>query len=696
MNVLIKYFRDKSNLVPRNLSRRRREGLAAYSPFRGLGGSFLLIALAFSTFAATAKTYSLQSPDKKIGVTIEISDKITWSVLHDKDVMLAPSELALTVNAGEVLGEKPNVLKAVNQSVDTKINALFYKKKVIANQYNQLTFSFKGNWGLIFRAYNDGVAYRFVLNRKQEPTIISEKANFNFDADYNCFIPYIRALRDNERYCTAFESLYDQLRISQLKNDSLSLTPLLVDAKNGKKVALLEADLQDYPGMFLKVNKLSKKGFVGEFAPYPIEEKIGGFAKLNLMPTKRANYIAKVNGTHQFPWRVAIISASDKELLNNDMVYKLSTPSKITDTSWIKAGKVAWDWWNFWNITGVDFKAGVNTQTYKYYIDFAAKNGIEYIVMDEGWSVSAVEPMKIAPAIQLQELIDYGRAKNVDIILWASWRGIYPVVDEAFAKYAAMGIKGFKIDFIDRDDQKMVRSCYEIAEKAAKHKLVLDYHGMFKSAGMNITYPNVLNFEGVRGLENSKWHNYDAPLYDVTMPFIRMLAGPIDYTPGAMRNAAKSCFRPINDNPMSQGTRCHQMAMYVAYEAPLQMLADNPTAYMNDQECTDFIAKVPTVFDETIALDGKVGSYLAIARRSGKTWFVGALTNWNAQKIAIDFSFLPEGNYEAEVFSDGVNAGRNGTDYKRDVIKVNNSTKINYQLAEGGGLAIRIKTAPNP
>ena len=524
--------------------------------------------------------------------------------------------------------------------------------------------------------------------------MISEKASFNFDNDYNCFVPYIRELRDKERYCSAFESLYDKIRISQVKPDSLSLTPLLVDLKNDKKVAILEADLQDYPGMFLTVNKSSRKGFNGEFAPYPLDEKIGGFANLNLMPTKRAGYIAKVAGAHQFPWRVAVISASDKDLLNSDMVYKLSTPSKITDISWIKPGKVAWDWWNNWNITGVDFKAGVNTETYKYYIDFASKNKIEYIVMDEGWSVSAVEPLKISPNIRLQELIDYGKKKNVDIILWASWRGIYPVVDEAFAKYAAMGIKGFKIDFIDRDDQKMINSCYEIAEKAAKYHLVLDYHGMFKPSGMNVTYPNVLNFEGVRGMENSKWHVYDAPEYDVTMPFIRMLAGPVDYTPGAMRNAAKSCFRPVNDNPMSQGTRCHQLAMYVAYEAPLQMLADNPTAYMKEQECTDFIASVPTVFDETIALDSKVGSYLTVARRSGKTWFVGALCDWNEHNLSIDLSFLPSGNYEVEIFSDGVNAGRNGTDYKKEILKINTKTRLTYTLAEGGGLAVKIKTAP--
>jgi len=388
---------------------------------------------------------------------------------------------------------------------------------------------------------------------------------------------------------------------------------------------------------------------------------------------------------------VVVVSTSDKELLNNDLVYKLSEPSKIADVSWIKPGKVAWDWWNFWNITGVDFKAGVNTDTYKYYIDFAAKNKLEYIVMDEGWSISSVDVMQIAPAIKLQELIDYGKARNVDIILWASWRGIYPTVDAAFEKYSKMGIKGFKIDFIDRDDQKMVKGCYEVAEKAAKYKLVLDYHGMFKSAGMNVTYPNVLNFEGVRGLENSKWHQYDAPQYDATIPFIRMLAGPMDYTPGAMRNAARSCFRPINDNPMSQGTRCHQMAMYVTFEAPLQMLADNPTAYTQEQVCTDFIASVPTVFDETIALDGKVGSYLSIARSSGNTWFVGALCNWTPTKLVVDFSFLPAGKFIAEIFSDGVNAGRNGTDYKREIIPVDNTMKLTYQLAEGGGLAIKIK-----
>lgn len=649
----------------------------------------VLIFIANTGFAT--KIYKVQSPDKKIVLTVEIDSTISWSININNKVIVDKSQLSLTLLDGEVLGENSKISKVESQYVNTIISPNFYKKNEIQNQYNQLSIKFRNDWKLLFRAYNDGVAYRFVINKKKEQTVVYEKASFNFNADYKCFVPYVCDLRDkNDQYCSAFESLYDNILISQFKTDSLSQTPLLVDVKDKNKVAILEADLQDYPGMFLTVNKKTMKGFEGRFAHYPLEEKIGGFQNLNLMPTKRADYIAKVSGMHQFPWRVVIISTSDKELLNSDIVYKLSTPSKIEDTSWIKPGKVSWDWWNNWNISGVDFKAGINTETYKYYIDFASKNKLEYIILDEGWSASTVDVINISPTVNLQELIDYAKKKNVGIILWASWRGITANLDEAFEKYCKMGIKGFKIDFIDRDDQKMVKSCFEIALKAAKLKLLIDFHGMFKPSGMQVTYPNILNFEGVRGLENCKWYTYDAPGYDATMPFIRMLSGPVDYTPGAMRNAAKNCFRPINDNPMSAGTRCHQLAMYVVFEAPLQMLADNPTTYSKEQESTNFIENVPTVFDETVPLDGEVGNFLTIARRKGDTWFVGALCNWNAKSIFIDFSFLPSGNFDAEIFSDGKNADRDGTDYKREIIIVNNTTKLEYQLASGGGLAIKI------
>ncbi len=390
------------------------------------------------------------------------------------------------------------------------------------------------------------------------------------------------------------------------------------------------------------------------------------------------------------PWRVVVISKSDKELANNDMVQKLGAPCRLSDVSWIKPGKVAWDWWNDWNITHVDFRAGINTPTYKYYIDFAAANKISYIIIDEGWSADG-DLLKIKPDLALQEIIDYGKQKNVGVILWATWFAVHNQMETAFAKYSAMGIKGFKIDFLDRDDEKMTSSTYAIAEKAAQYKLMVDYHGMYKPDGLQRTYPNVINFEGVKGMENVKWTPHDdVPRYDVTIPFIRMLAGPMDYTPGAMRNSIKANFHPLNSLPMSQGTRCHQLAMYVVFEAPLEMLADNPTVYMKEQESTDFIAGIPTTFDETVALDGKVGEYVALARRKNMTWYVGAMTNWDPRDLTLDLSFLPQGKYIVELFQDGINADRDATDYKRRMIPVSSGDKLSIHLSNGGGYAARI------
>lgn len=372
------------------------------------------------------------------------------------------------------------------------------------------------------------------------------------------------------------------------------------------------------------------------------------------------------------------------------MIQKLAAPNRIKDLSWVKPGKVAWDWWNNWNISGVNFRAGINTETYKYYIDFAVANKLEYIIMDEGWS-NSVDLQQINPKIEVEEIVKYAKSKNIGVILWASWRAVNADMEAAFAKYSKMGVKGFKIDFLDRDDQVMTGSTYEIAAAGAKYKLLIDLHGVFKPEGLQRTYPNVVNYEGVKGLENSKWaDSNDVPRYDVTIPFIRMLAGPMDYTPGAMRNAIKSNYRAINANPMSQGTRAHQVAMYVVYEAPLQMLADSPTAYYKEQETTTFISKIPTVFEETVAIGGELGAYVAIARRKGQTWYVGAMSNWDARTIEIDFSFLPAGTYEAEIFQDGINADREATDYLRKVIKVSKGEKIKVQLSTGGGWSARI------
>jgi alpha-glucosidase len=386
-----------------------------------------------------------------------------------------------------------------------------------------------------------------------------------------------------------------------------------------------------------------------------------------------------------------LLSNSDRELLNNDMMQKLASPSRVTDISWIRPGKVAWDWWNDWNVSRVNFKAGINTETYKYYIDFAAANKLEYIIMDEGWS-NDTSLLDISPAIDLESIIQYGRQRNVGVILWSTMYAAIKNTDSLFAHYSRMGVKGFKIDFLDRDDQQMVKRVYDVAAIAAKYKLVLDYHGMYKPSGLQRTYPNVVNCEGVRGLENYKWSTETSvPEYDAQIPFIRMLAGPMDYTPGAMRNAARSAFRPINSMPMSLGTRCHQLAMYTLYEAPLQMLSDNPTAYLQDSTCTRFIAAFPTVFDETVAIDGTVGEFAAIARRKGSTWYIGALTDWTARDLDIPLSFLGEGDYEAEVFSDGINAERDGTDYQRAILSVQRTSSIHLHMAKGGGWAAIIR-----
>jgi alpha-glucosidase len=491
-------------------------------------------------------------------------------------------------------------------------------------------------------------------------------------------------------YSSAFECDYVETPLSKFVKDSLAISPLLVDLGNGKKAAIIEADLEDYPGMFLTRNDQTQQGLKGAFAHYPKEERLGGYNNMNYMVTKREPYIAKTSGARNFPWRAIIISESDKDLLNNDMMQKLAAPSRITDVSWIKPGKVAWDWWNDWNISKVDFKAGINTETYKYYIDFASKNNIEYVVLDEGWS-EETDMLKIAPSMDIEELISYGKQKNVDIILWASWYAINQVLDDAFSKYSQMGVKGFKIDFLDRDDQKMVKSIYNIAEKAASYKLLVDFHGMYKPTGIQRTFPNVVNFEGVKGLENVKWTpNDDTPYYATCIPFIRMLAGPMDYTPGAMRNATKADFRPSNSMPVSQGTRCHQLGMYVVYEAPLQMMADSPTAYMKEQESTNFISKIPTTFDETVALDGKVGEYAAIARKKGDIWYVGGLTNWSSREMTVDLSFLDKGAYTAEIFKDGINGDKDPTDYKRETIDVTNADKLEVNMVNGGGFAIII------
>ena len=657
-----------------------------------LWGSLLLAGPA--SLAQSGSVFHVKSPDGKLDLRVQVGPTLTWAVQHEGTPILTPSPLSLTLAGGEVLGKNAAVASTKTVAVNTTIATPIYKKSEVADQYNQLTLSLKGQYGVVLRAYNDGAAYRFFTQRKGRLTVQREEATFNFAQDYPALIPFVRDLRvPTDPYMSSFESLYAALRLSQIKPDTLAFLPALVAVGRTKKAIIVESDVEDYPGMFLKANPLASPGLHGDFARYPATEAAGGFHNMQLVVPQREDFLAKVNGTRTFPWRAVVISNEDKELANNDLVYKLAAPSRVKDAAWIKPGKVAWDWWNDWNLSHVGFKAGINTPTYKYYIDFAAANKLEYVILDEGWS-EETDILKPSPAINLAELIAYGQAKGVGIILWANWHAINDKVDAAYAQYSKMGVRGFKIDFLDRDDQKMVVSSYALAQKAADHHLLVDFHGMHKPDGLQRTYPNVLNYEGVKGLENNKWTPADdVPRYDVTLPFIRMIAGPMDYTPGAMRNATKAEFRPSNSLPMSQGTRCHQLALYVVFEAPLQMLADSPSAYQKEPESTDFIAKVPTTFDQTVALAGEVGEYVALARRKNDTWYVGALTSWTPRELSLDCAFLGPGTYEAVIFQDGPNADRDPTDYQRMVRRVTAQDKLTLPLSNGGGWAARIYPA---
>lgn len=654
--------------------------------------AILLMAVPF--WANAQKGIELKDPSGKIQLNVMLGNTVTYSVSHGEDVIIETSPISMTLTDGTVFGKEPRLKKKKYRTENQMIYPPIYRKQSIKDHFNELTLDFKGGYSLVFRAYEDGVAYRFISDLKKPFMVESEQAVFNLPNNPKVFAatPKGRKIDGVEnQYHSSFQNTYRHVELSKWDKSRLAFLPVLSESENGKKVCITEADLLNYPGMFLKVSS-DNKGFYGEFAAYPkdISVEVRG---LKGMVKTREPYIAKVEGRTAFPWRVMVISEKDTDLLCSDMVYKLATPAAEADYSWIKPGKVAWDWWNDWNLYGVDFRAGVNTETYKYYIDFASKFGIEYVILDEGWAVAGpADLFQIVPEIDMEELIRYADSKKVGLILWAGYRAFDLDMERVCKHYSAMGIKGFKIDFMDRDDQYMVDFNRRCAETGAKYKLLIDLHGTHKPTGLQRTYPNAINFEGVHGLEEMKWAQpgTDQVTYDVTMPFIRMVAGPLDYTQGAMNNANKENFKAVYSEPMSQGTRCRQLAQYIIFDSPLNMLCDAPTNYLKEEECTKFIAAIPTVWEETKALCGEVGKYLAMARQKNDVWYVGALTNWDSRDMELDLSFLGEGEYKAEIFEDGINADRVGKDYKRKVIPVPADRRLKIHMVSGGGHVMRI------
>lgn len=653
----------------------------------------LSVMLLLSANLFAQKQFTLQSPDKDITIKVNVGDNLTYSVTHNGTIVLAESAIAMKLDNGTVLGEKP-ILKSEKTIESTeKIAANFYKRNEIDNHYCQMTLAFKDNYSVVFRAYNDGIAYRFVTDFKKPIIIENETADFNFDADYTAHIPYVNARKGDgdfiqQQFFTSFENLYTITPLSKMESDRLVFLPAMVELKDGKKAVITESDLEDFPGLLLR-NEMGKTGFSAIHAAYPKTEIQGGHNNLQYVVTEREKYIAKVQGKRNFPWRCIVISENDAELADSDMVYKLASPCRVSDVSWIQPGKVAWDWWNAWNIYNVDFKAGINNDTYKYYIDFASKYGIEYVILDEGWAVNLqADLMQVVSEIDLQELVNYGKERNVGIVLWAGYAAIDKDMENVCKYYSEMGVRGIKVDFMDRDDQKVVDFYYRMAETAAKYHLFVDFHGAYKPTGLSRTYPNVLNYEGVFGLEQAKWDNDDDLVtYEVTIPFIRMVAGPFDFTQGAMNNANKNNFRAIYTEPMSQGTRCRQLAEYVIFESPFNMLCDSPTNYLKEDECTRFIANVPTTWDETVVLDGKVGEYIVVARKKDFRWYIGAITNWEERDLVIDLKPLNGGAKSGHIYRDGPNANNVAKDYVSETAQVMGN-KVKVHLAKGGGMVL--------
>lgn len=641
-------------------------------------GKTLLFLMCTYSGGIFAENFNVKSPNEQISVDVQTGKETTYSVVFKGKTIINPSPISMTFDNGVVIGRNMEVVNVERFSEDkTIIPEIRVKCDKIQDKYNEMVLN-ADKYRIHFRVYDDGVAYRFHTEFSDSLKVLSEEATFAFPEDFNTLFPEERTM------LSAQQPLFKTMKLSEIQVDKFCSTPMLIKLDENARLFISESDLESYPGMFLK--KQGKQELAGKFAAFSLEEE--RTTDRQIFPTKRADYIAKVSGNRNYPWRAMIVAEDDAKLMTNQLIYKLA-PASEGDYSWVKPGKIAWDWYNALILTGVDFKCGINTDTYKYYIDFASKYNLEYVVIDDGWS-EAWDVTKVIPEMDMEELIAYGKKKNVDLILWVSWAPFREKLDEAMDLFQKWGVKGIKMDFMNRDDQAMVDFYYEVARKAAEHKLLVDFHGAYKPTGWLRTFPHVLTSEGVAGLENHKWGSFVTPEHNVTLPFTRMVAGPMDYTPGAMKNLHEKDHKIWFNLPASVGTRCHQLGMYVVYESPLQMLADSPSNYYKEPECMEFLSPVPVVWDETKVLKASVGEYVVVARRSGDTWYIGGMVGKKGQKFDINLDFI-EGKRTMTSWEDGVNVDMNAQDVARRVKKVKRGDTITIDMYDGGGFAAIIK-----
>jgi alpha-glucosidase len=635
-----------------------------------------------------APVHRLSSPAGHIEILVRADPDLAYDVTYDGKPMLADARLSLDVDHRR-LGIAARITGTKRLSVDRKLTPeVRLKADTLTEKYNELRLECAGGFAVTFRAYDEGVAYRFetALDAAQVE-VFGEEALFRFSGDAPVFYP-----NEGKTFFSHNEQHYKPVNMSQIPPGDLATLPAVVETQAGPKVAIAEADVESYPGLWLRATGTA--ALAAAFPPYPLEEK--AVRDRDVKVVRAADYIAVTTGTRAYPWRLLGVARTDADLITNSLVYLAQRPSELGDSSWIRPGKVAWDWWNDRNLTGVDFKPGVNTQTYKFFVDFAARYGIEYIILDEGWYKTG-NLLAVTPGLDLPGLLAYARSKNVGIILWAVWKTLADQFEPALAQFQAWGIKGVKVDFMQRDDQPVIDFYHRVARELGKRKMLVDFHGGQRPALMTRTWPNIISTEGVKGLEHLKWSNASDPEHNVTLPFTRMFIGPMDYTPGAMLNAARAHFKVVFKQPMSLGTRCHQLAMYVVYESPLQMLADSPTNYLREPETMEFLRTVPTVWDETRVLDGRIGDYVVVARRKGPDWFIGAMTDWTPRELDVDLSFLSGGPshraWEMVAFADGPDADRVASRYVRSSQRVGKTARLKIKLAPGGGWAAKVSAS---
>lgn len=644
--------------------------------------NIILVCILFLT-SCRKENIEVVSPGSKLRVVIETKDSLSYKVLFKEKEIIKPSVIGLNVE-GKILGVNPKIRTINSRSVNETIEPLYGKFKSLSDNYNETRIDFEGDYSLIIRAYNEGVAYRFITNLGEKIIVNNEIVNVNIAND-----PAV-IFQETANY-TSWELMHiDYNSVSAIADGKRSITPVLFTMPDNVKVVIAESDVRDYPGMYLEKKG---SGFKGDFAQYPDSTALGSWGFVSVVQRTR-DYIAETNGDREFPWRVIIATDDDKDLLTNEVVYKLAPPQVLTDVSWIKPGKAAWEWWHDAMLPGADIPSGManrNTALYKHYIDFAAENNLEYLMIDAGWS-HIFDLSQVNPKVDIKEIINYGKSKNVGVFLWCVAMALTDKADEYLKMMHDWGAVGIKVDFFDRDDQLAMDWYETIARKAAENKLMVNFHGCSKPTGMQRMYPNIVNYEAVRGAECSKWDLTANPKHHVTFPFTRMLGGTLDYTPGAMRNCSPQLFKPLDPGlPFAQGTRCHELAMFVIYDQYLAMLCDSPSEYRKDANVMKFLSKVPVTFDNTVVLDAKVGEYALIAKQKGDDWYVGGMTDWTARTLTVDFSFLDKGKqYQVDIYKDGDDAGLWATHYTFETQSVNSDSKISIPLAQGGGLAMRI------